>query len=223
MPLQRFNNGPGYPFTQKNGSGSNQVNVDQVGLGDLNLLELDAKGTGGLALREKAMFSTLLKWHPISAGVGAVTLHACYGNVLRQLLTANSMISNETVVRELVLYEVGSVLLRYMRQYIQECFKRAKDVVHATKETKFDIPIGVSQDLVREFAYTIEDILHIYTYFVASCDCAPVITTNLNEINIEEGANCSRPSVSRGTRSRNIDSTPYTTFWKLEELLERVK
>lgn len=99
-----------------------------------------------MALREKAMFSTLLKWHPISAGVAAVTLHACDGNVLRQFLAANSMISSETIpvlqrayklekvlvnmvaedtleyedgcktiLNKLVLYEVGSVLLRYMR------------------------------------------------------------------------------------------------------------
>ncbi|GJW39485.1 mammalian uncoordinated homology 13 protein [Tanacetum coccineum] len=252
-----------------------------------------AKGTGELALREKAMFSTLLKkWHPISAGVAAVTLHACYGNLLRQFLAANSMISNETiavlqradklekvlvnmvvedtleyedggktVVREMVPYEVDSVLLRYLRQYIQESLKRAKDVVHTAKDTEtwnpksksepyaqsaldliqetkvaidsyFDIPIGVSQDLVREFAYAVEDILHDYTNFVASCGskqsyvptlppltrcgrnskfiklwklaapaaCAPVISTNPNEVNIEEGANCSRPSTSRGTQ-----------------------
>ena len=120
-----------------------------------------------------------------------MTLHACYGNVLRQFLAANSMISNETivvlqrayklekvlvntvaedtleyedgcktVVRELVLYEVGSVLLRYMRRYIQECLKRAKDVVHAPfkkktfmqrKKLRYEIDIAISLCLYEPF------------------------------------------------------------------------
>nr|GEY70243.1 receptor-like kinase TMK4 [Tanacetum cinerariifolium] len=40
----------------------------------------------------------------------------------------------KTVVREMVPYKVDSILLRYLRQYIQESLKRAKDVVHTTKK-----------------------------------------------------------------------------------------
>nr|GFA05837.1 hypothetical protein [Tanacetum cinerariifolium] len=40
----------------------------------------------------------------------------------------------KTVVREMVPYEVDSILLRYLRQDIQENLKRAKDVVHTTKK-----------------------------------------------------------------------------------------
>ncbi|GJT91661.1 probable AMP deaminase, partial [Tanacetum coccineum] len=39
----------------------------------------------------------------------------------------------EIVVREMVPYEFDSVLLRYLRQAIQESLKRAKDVVHTAK------------------------------------------------------------------------------------------
>lgn len=249
-----------------------------------------AKGTEELALREKKMFSSVLKqWHPISAGVAAVTLHTCYGNLLRQFLASNSIISSETVavlqhadklekvlvnmvvedsvecedggktvVREMVPYEVDSVVLRLLREWIQESLKRAKDVVHTAKETEswnpksksepyaqssleliqqtkdaidsfFNIPIGVSEDLVREFADTIEEILQDYITFVASCGskqnyipalppltrcgrdsrftklwrlAAPnctAVTLNPNEDGLEE-ANNSRPSTSRGTQ-----------------------
>ncbi|KAL9996950.1 putative protein unc-13, mammalian uncoordinated 13, domain 2 [Helianthus debilis subsp. tardiflorus] len=245
-----------------------------------------AKGTEELALREKGMFSPVLKkWHLFSAGVAAVTLHTCYGSLLRQFLAANSMISNETVVllqradklekflinivvedsiecedggrtvvREMVPYDVDSVVLRYLRQWIQDCLKRVKDVVETAKETEtwnpksksvpyaqstmelmkqtkeavesfFDIPVGVSEDLVREFADAIERILQDYIAFVASCGSKesyiptlPPLTRcgqgskftklwriaapcglNLNETGYDE-SNYSRPSTSRGTQ-----------------------
>lgn len=123
-----------------------------------------AKGTEELALREKRKFSSVLKkWHPISAGVAAVTLHTCYGNLLRKFLAANSMISSETVavlqqadklekvlinmvvedsnggktvVREMVRYDVDSIVLSLLRQWIQESLKTAKDLVQTAKETE---------------------------------------------------------------------------------------
>ncbi|XP_071687829.1 protein unc-13 homolog [Rutidosis leptorrhynchoides] len=189
-----------------------------------------AKGTEELALREQSMFSSVLKkWHPISAGIAAVTLHTCYGNLLKKFITKNSTICSETlavlqqadklekvlvnmvvedyvackdiakpVVREMVRYDVDSIVLRLLRQWIQESLKTTKDVVHTAKETEtwnptsksepyahsaleltrqtkdaidtfFKIPIGVSEDLIREFANAIEDILHDYINFVASC------------------------------------------------------
>ncbi|KAI3826680.1 hypothetical protein L1987_00732 [Smallanthus sonchifolius] len=245
-----------------------------------------AKGTEELGLREKETFSPVLKkWHLFSTGVAAVTLHTCYGNLLRQFLAANPMISNEsvvvlqradklekvlvnmvvedsiecedggkTVVREMVPYDVDSIVLRYLRQWIQDCLKSVKDVVETAKETEtwnpksksepyaqsamelmkqtkeavesfFDIPLGVSEDLVREFAGAIEHILQDYTDFVASCGskqsyvpALPPLTRrgqgstftklwriaapcgmNPNEPGFEEG-NYSRPSTSRGTQ-----------------------
>lgn len=127
-----------------------------------------AIGTEELGLREKGTFSPILKtWNLFSAGVAAVTLHTCYGNLLRKFLAANPMISNETVVvlqradklekvlvnmvvedsiecedggktvvREMVPYDVDSIVLRYLRQWIQDCLKRVKDVVETAKETE---------------------------------------------------------------------------------------
>ncbi|XP_076896487.1 protein unc-13 homolog [Bidens hawaiensis] len=103
-----------------------------------------------------------------------------------------------TFVREMVPYDVDSIVLRYLRQWVQDCLKRVKDVVETAKETEtwnpksksepyaqstaellkqtkeavesfFDISISISEDLVREFADAIERILHDYTAFVASC------------------------------------------------------
>ncbi|XP_047938630.1 protein unc-13 homolog [Salvia hispanica] len=52
-----------------------------------------------LAMKEKDTFSPLLKrWHPIAAGVAAVTLHTCYGGLLKQYLAGRSPLLNETLM-----------------------------------------------------------------------------------------------------------------------------
>lgn len=43
--------------------------------------------------------------------------------------------------------------------------KQTKDGV----DSFFDIPIGVTEDLVREFANAVEQLVQDYTIFVASC------------------------------------------------------
>ncbi|KAK9058412.1 hypothetical protein SSX86_023254 [Deinandra increscens subsp. villosa] len=246
-----------------------------------------AKQTEELGLREKGTFSPVLKkWHLFSAGVAAVTLHTCYGKLLRQFLAANPVISDETVVvlqqadklekafvnmviedsiecedggktvvKEMVPYDVDSIVLIYLRQWIQDCLKRVKDVVETAKETEtwnpksksepyaqsamelmkqakeavesfFDIPIGISEDLVCEFADAVEHILQDYIAFVASCGSKqsyvptlPPLTRcgkgskftklwriaapcgmNMNEAGGFEECNYSRPSTSRGTQ-----------------------
>ncbi|KAK9078950.1 hypothetical protein SSX86_000619 [Deinandra increscens subsp. villosa] len=189
-----------------------------------------AQETEELAFKEKGSFSMVLKkWHPISAGVAAVTLHSCYGALLKQFLTCNSDITIEmltvlqradklekllvnmvvedsvecedggmTVVREMVLYEVDSIIFKFLGQSIAGRLKRIKIVVHKAKENEtwnpksktepysqsavelikqarelvacfFDIPIAISEDLVHEFADGIEKILEEYATFVASC------------------------------------------------------
>ncbi|KAI3688422.1 hypothetical protein L1987_82135 [Smallanthus sonchifolius] len=189
-----------------------------------------AQQTEELAFKEKASFSVVLKkWHPISAGVAAVTLHSCYGGLLKQFLTCNSDITTEmltvlqmadklekvlvnmvvedsvecedggrTVVREMVLYEVDSIIIKFLGQSIHGRLKRIKVTVHRAKETEtwnpksktepysqsavelmkqareivasfFDIPIAISEDLVHEFADGLEKILLDYADFVASC------------------------------------------------------
>ena len=54
----------------------------------LPLLAILAKDVGDLAVNEKDVFSPILKkWHPFSAGVAVATLHACYGNELKQFVS----------------------------------------------------------------------------------------------------------------------------------------
>ncbi|KAF8392150.1 hypothetical protein HHK36_022492 [Tetracentron sinense] len=70
------------------------------------LLQL-ANETEGLAMKEKENFSPILKrWHPIAAGVAAVTLHNCYGVVLKQYLARVSMLTNRAIE---VLHRAGGL------------------------------------------------------------------------------------------------------------------
>ncbi|XP_076908555.1 protein unc-13 homolog [Bidens hawaiensis] len=189
-----------------------------------------ANETEVLAFEEKRSFSMALKkWHPVSVGVAAVTLHSCYGSLLKQFLKLNTDINNEmltilqradklekvlvnmvvedsvdcddggmTVVREMILYEVDSIIVKFLGQSVTGRLKRIKDVLHKAKESEtwnpksksepysqsaaelvkqsrelmvsfFDIPISISEDLVFEFADGIENILRDYATFVASC------------------------------------------------------
>lgn len=72
----------------------NVVEVEEVGKALLHI----AQATEELATMEKENYSHLLKkWHPIPAGVAAVTLHTCYGTLLRQYLSDSSALTNETL------------------------------------------------------------------------------------------------------------------------------
>ncbi|KAL1806405.1 hypothetical protein ACET3Z_029473 [Daucus carota] len=75
------------------------VNVDVVEVEEVGevLLHL-AQATEELATMEKETYSPLLKkWHSIPAGVAAVTLHTCYGTLLRQYLSDSPSLTNETL------------------------------------------------------------------------------------------------------------------------------
>ncbi|WOK98749.1 hypothetical protein Cni_G07461 [Canna indica] len=61
------------------------------------LLQL-AKDTEELALVEKEIFSPVLKkWHPVPTAAATVTIHSCFGIVLRQYLTKITCLTNELV------------------------------------------------------------------------------------------------------------------------------
>ncbi|KAL4561195.1 hypothetical protein LXL04_033358 [Taraxacum kok-saghyz] len=164
----------------------------------------------------------------------------------------------KAVMREMATYEVDSIVLKFLRQWIQDSLKNAKDVVQRAKESEtwnpksksepyaqsavelvkqtkdgvdsfFDIPIGVTEDLVREFANAVEQIVQEYMIFVASCGskqsyvptlpplsrcgrgskfgklwrkaspACTAVTLNLPETSFGEG-NFARPSTSRGTQ-----------------------
>lgn len=127
-----------------------------------------AKETEDLALRERESFSPILKrWHSTAAGVAAVTLHQCYGAVLKQYLAGTGTLRNETVdvlqragklekvlvqmvvedsaecedggkgiVREMIPYEVESIILKLLRLWIQERINRGKECYLRAKESE---------------------------------------------------------------------------------------
>ncbi|KAF2285532.1 hypothetical protein GH714_005341 [Hevea brasiliensis] len=193
------------------------------------LLQL-AKETEDLALRERESFSPILKkWQSIAASVAAVTLHHCYGAVLKQYLAGMSSLNNEsvevlqragklekflvqmvvedsadcedggkTIVREMVPYEVDSVIMRVMREWIDERMKRGREsfllmrdsetwnpksknepyaqsiveLMKLAKETVdefFEIPVGITDDLVCELAEGLEHLFQEYIKFVEAC------------------------------------------------------
>lgn len=146
------------------------VNRDTIEVHDVaDALIQIAQATQELAMKEKETYSsTLKKWHPVAAGAAAVTLHNCYGTLLKQYLTGTSqLLSNEAIeilhtagklekflvqmavedsvecedggkaiVREMVPYEVESIITRSIRQWIQERLKSVKDVLQSAKESE---------------------------------------------------------------------------------------
>ncbi|KAI3459535.1 hypothetical protein Pfo_016198 [Paulownia fortunei] len=189
-----------------------------------------ARKTEELAAKEKDIFSPVLKkWHPIGAGVAAVTLHSCYGTLLKQYLTGKSSFLNETVlvlqragklekalvqlvvedsvecedggkaiVREMVPYEVDSMILRLLKQWIQERLQKGKEHLLRAKQTEtwnpksktepyahsagelanfakeavenfFEIPVNISENLFYDLVDGLENIFRDYITFVASC------------------------------------------------------
>ncbi|KAK6145921.1 hypothetical protein DH2020_019790 [Rehmannia glutinosa] len=189
-----------------------------------------AKKTEELGTKEKEIFSPVLKkWHPVAAGVAAVTLHKCYGTLLKQYLTGKSSFLNETVlvlqragklekflvqlvvedsvecedggkaiVREMVPYEVDSMILRLLKQWIHERLQKGREHLLRAKQTEtwnpksktepyahsavelvsfakeavenfFEIPVNVSESLFYDFVDGLENIFRDYIAFVASC------------------------------------------------------
>ncbi|KAH0889432.1 hypothetical protein HID58_051861 [Brassica napus] len=102
------------------------------------------------------------------------------------------------LVREMVPYEVDSIILRLIRQWIEEKLKGVQECLFRAKETEtwnpksksepyaqsagemmklakdiidefFEIPIGITEDLVYDLAEGLEQLFQEYTTFVASC------------------------------------------------------
>ncbi|XP_061369584.1 protein unc-13 homolog isoform X2 [Gastrolobium bilobum] len=64
----------------------------------LPLLAILAKDVGSLAVNEKQVFSPILKrWHPLPAGLAVATLHACYGNELKQFISGITELTPDAV------------------------------------------------------------------------------------------------------------------------------
>ncbi|XP_042992873.1 protein unc-13 homolog [Carya illinoinensis] len=65
----------------------------------LPVLAILAKDVGDLAINEKEVFSPILKqWHPFAAGVAVATLHACYGNELKQSISGIMELTPDAVL-----------------------------------------------------------------------------------------------------------------------------
>ncbi|KAL0884453.1 hypothetical protein Bca101_008434 [Brassica carinata] len=102
------------------------------------------------------------------------------------------------LVREMVPYEVDSIILRLLKQWteeklktVHECLNRAKEAETWNPKSKsepyaqsagelmklakdaidefFEIPIGITEDLVHDLAEGLEQLFQEYTAFVASC------------------------------------------------------
>ncbi|KAL3626454.1 hypothetical protein CASFOL_030003 [Castilleja foliolosa] len=190
-----------------------------------------ARETEELASKEKDIFSPFLKkWHPVAAGVSAVTFHTCYGTLLKQYFTGISLsLVNETisvlhtagklekvlvqmvvedseecedggksVVREMMPYEVDTLILNLLKQWIQERLMKGKEYLMRAKETEtwnpksktepyahsateivkfakeavedfFEIPVNVSENLVYDLTDGLEHLFGDYITFVTSC------------------------------------------------------
>lgn len=64
----------------------------------LPVLSILAQDINELAFSEKGMFSPILKkWHPLAAGVAMATLHACFGNELKQFVSSISELTPDAL------------------------------------------------------------------------------------------------------------------------------
>ncbi|KAK7243044.1 hypothetical protein RIF29_37828 [Crotalaria pallida] len=106
--------------------------------------------------------------------------------------------NGKTVVKEMVPYEVDSIILNLLRQWIHESVYKGKEYLQRAKETEtwnpksktepyaqsaaelvklasttveqfFQIPIGNTEDLVQELANGLESLFQDYMMFVAAC------------------------------------------------------
>lgn len=123
----------------ENVSNSLDTEVEQEAAEALLLL---AKETEEIAIEEKENFSPILKiWHPLAAGVAAMTLHDCYGIILKQYLTGVSTLTNEAI------------------RVLQRAGKLEKDLVQMVVEDSVDCE-DVGKATMREMvAYDVESII----------------------------------------------------------------
>ncbi|KAH0930253.1 hypothetical protein HID58_015980 [Brassica napus] len=143
------------------------------------------------------------------------------------------------LVQEMVPYEVDSIILRLLRQWIEENLKRVQECLFRAKETEtwnpksksepyaqsagelmklakeiidefFEIPIGITEDLVHDLVEGLEQLFQEYTTFVASCGflklwkratlCTAVREDFSHVAPALSDGHHARPSTSRGTQ-----------------------
>ncbi|KAJ8643234.1 hypothetical protein MRB53_004982 [Persea americana] len=98
----------------------------------LPILSILAKDINDLAKKEKEVFSPILKrWHPLAAGVAVATLHACYGNELKQFTSGVMGLTPDVV------------------QVLKAADKLEKDLVQIAVEDSVDSDDG-GKAIIRE-------------------------------------------------------------------------
>ncbi|KAL1562154.1 protein unc-13 [Salvia divinorum] len=116
-----------------------------------------ARETEQVASKEKAIFSPVTKkWHPIAAGVSAVTLHTCYGVLLRQYLDSTAAAEmNETI---LVLQRAGKLEKALVQMVVEdsvECADGGKAIVREM------LPFEVDAIILRFLKHWMQEKLKI--------------------------------------------------------------
>ncbi|PPS02281.1 hypothetical protein GOBAR_AA18378 [Gossypium barbadense] len=98
----------------------------------LPVLAILAKDVGELAVHEKQVFSPILKgWHPLAAGVAVATLHSCYANEIKQLISGITELTPDAV------------------QVLRAADKMEKDLVQIAVEDAVDSDDG-GKAIIRE-------------------------------------------------------------------------
>ncbi|XP_028075149.1 protein unc-13 homolog isoform X1 [Camellia sinensis] len=79
----------------------------------LPVLSILAQDLTELALNEKEIYSPIMKrWHPLAAGTAVATLHACYGNELKQFVSDIDELSPDAVQVLLAADKLEKVLVQ---------------------------------------------------------------------------------------------------------------
>ncbi|XP_074558922.1 protein unc-13 homolog [Curcuma longa] len=184
--------------------------------------------TEDMAKLEKEVFGPVLKkWHPVPIAVAVGTIHSCFGIVLKQFLAKVSILTNEVVqvllaagklekflvqlavddsedgggkaaLRDVVPYEVDSIVGSLLKKWTEERLRRGKDCVDRAKEIEnwmpvsnnepyarssmdlmklakvtfdefFEIPVGVQDHMVQYLADGLDMLFQDYVSFVSAC------------------------------------------------------
>uniref|UniRef100_A0A7N0TK50 Uncharacterized protein n=1 Tax=Kalanchoe fedtschenkoi TaxID=63787 RepID=A0A7N0TK50_KALFE len=108
-----------------------------------------AKETEELASREVEYFSPILKkWHPVSGGIAATTLHNCYGTVLRQYLSGISVLRSDLVEVLERAAKLERILVQIVVEDSENCDDGGKGVVREMTPYEVD---SIISELIRKW------------------------------------------------------------------------
>ncbi|GJM84778.1 hypothetical protein PR202_ga00482 [Eleusine coracana subsp. coracana] len=132
-----------------------------------------ARDTEQLAIFERRNFSPVLRrWHPAPVAVAAVTLHGCYGVVLRQYLAKDAADCDDgrakAVVGDMEPYEVETVVMGLLKTWMddklmlgRDCILRAKDTESWIPKSKEEPFAGSAMELTKLARATVDEFAEI--------------------------------------------------------------